>query len=502
MKIADKTHGKIKEIISGLNNQQQKAVTYPFKNHCLVLAGAGCGKTSVLTRRIAYCALTHCPQDRILALTFTRKAADEMRQRLVLLPGIAGDKPLPLVTTFHGCGLRILKDTVDGIPNAGRLGFTGEPVLLTCRDRLALLAECSSLEERRALQTNIMELDDLLARESVNPRKNAHLSPESHALLDTVKTRFRKKKREAGFWEFSDMIQETVRLLSENPDVKNHYRKKYAYILVDEFQDTNPLQITLLNHLLSEENRLFAVGDDDQAIYGFRGADIGPIMQFGDHFPGAEVIKLEMNYRSTPAILKSANAIFKNKPLQFRKVLVSGKYAAGKGKRYPKPVKKHCSTTADMVQWIVNKAEALEKETDIAVSSMALLFRLNESLDRVKEELTNGRHCLSANPSCLTVHGSKGLEFPVVFLCDLEESIFPHYKVQRSRKIRTWMDVLKRVVIGRKSTAPQCDLDEEQRLFYVGVTRAEKILFLLSVKNKEYNRRKIVMKPSRFLDLI
>jgi len=502
MKSSTSSQAIIENLIAGLNARQKEAVTHPFTNHSLILAGAGCGKTAVLTRRVAYCTVTHCDQGRILALTFTRKAAEEMQKRLMSLPGISRNKPLPMITTFHGCGLHILKESIDGLPNYKRLGFTKEPALLSGRDRLILLSQISTLEQRRALRVTITDLDDLLSRQMVHPQKNNHLSDEALNILSKLAKCLAESKRERNCWEFSDMIQGTLRLFSEYPDVASFYTHKFNYILVDEFQDTNPLQVTMLKHFISPENRLFAVGDDDQAIYGFRGADIGPIMHFGDHFPGADIIKLETNYRSTPEVLKTANKIFKDKPALYRKVLISGKFSSDGKERYPRPVKKHFSNTTDFVQWIIDTGISIEKKEGIAFSDMALLFRLNESLELVLREIENRLPSTSFKPKCMTIHGSKGLEFPVVFLCDLEESIFPHYPLKRSQKIRSWADLLKRILFKRKKVAPQCDFDEEKRLFYVGVTRAERYLFLLSIKTKVINRRRINLKPSRFLKLV
>ena len=492
----------IDSLIDGLNPPQKKAVTMPFDKHCLILAGAGCGKTAVLTRRIAFCAHTLCEQKRILALTFTRKAAEEMKSRLVKLPGINKNTALPVVTTFHGYGLKILRETVKGIRNAERLGYKAEPQLITEDERLSIIADISTIDQRKALGGNILALDELLARRTVNPHKINQLPQVSQKILEEIADKFSQVKIERNFWEFSDMIIKVLTLFSQYPDIAEHYSKDFSYILVDEFQDTNPLQITMLNNLLSPENNLFAVGDDDQAIYGFRGADIGPIMHFQDHFPGADIVKLETNYRSTPSILNAANRIFSDKPSQYRKVLKSGKFGEGEDEKGQTPKKYSFVNHAEMAEWIIKTANMVEKEEGIPLPDMAVLFRINETLDHTNREVVKKLGADSTIPKFLTVHGSKGLEFPVVFLCDLEESIFPSYRLRRSHRIRTWSDLFKRIVTKKKADEIECDFDEEKRLFYVGVTRAERFLFLLNVKEKSVHGRKVLFRPSRFLKLL
>ena len=474
----------------------------PFDRHCLILAGAGCGKTSVLTRRIAFCAHTCCEQNRILALTFTRKAAEEMKNRVINLSGINRETDLPVVTTFHGYGLHVLKETISGVPNFERLGYTVEPKVIKDDKRLSVLADISTVEQRRALRITIIELDDLIARRAVNPLKKMSLPQTSQKILQEIEDKFSTVKTERNYWEFPDMIKKVLTLFSQFPGVAGHYAEKFSYILVDEFQDTNPLQIDMIHKLLSPKNNLFAVGDDDQAIYGFRGADIGPIMHFQDHFPGADIVKLETNYRSTPSILNAANRIFSDKPIKYRKILVSGKYGTGQNEGGRKPEKHSFKDHREMADWIIETGREIEEKEGIPLSEMAVLFRINETLDLTNQEMVNKQGNDYALPKFLTVHGSKGLEFPVVFLCDLEESVFPSYKLRKSQRIRTWTDLFKKIFLKRKKEGIECDFDEEKRLFYVGVTRAERFLFLLNVKEIKMHGRRVFLKPSRFLKLL
>lgn len=492
----------VSELIKSLNSQQQTAVTMPFDNHCLVLAGAGCGKTTVLTRRIAYCALTQCDQNRILALTFTRKAAQEMAARLQCLPGIDPQKPLPIVTTFHAFGLRVLHEEVHGITNSRRLGYTKEPVLLEEQERLKLLAEISTTQQRRELSMTLMDLDNLLACEAVHKKKESRLSEDSRKVLQVIEGCFMRAKKERGFWEFSDMIEKVLELLQRFPEVQKYYAHRFDYILVDEFQDTNPLQIEMLKRFISDRNRVFAVGDDDQAIYGFRGADVGTILAFESHFPGSDIVKLEINYRSTPAILAAANTIFADKSSKFRKILRSGRYPDDNKNSGHKPVKHLCEDTTAMIEWIKETGERIEKKDGIPFCEMVLLFRVNESLDHVQKDMQEMLGDQSALPRFMTIHGSKGLEFPVVFLCDMEEGIFPNYRISKTHRIKSWADLFKSIARRSKRKNPEFDYEEERRLFYVGVTRAEKYLYLLGVRKKYVRGRIIPLRESRFLKFI
>ncbi|MBD3320239.1 MAG: AAA family ATPase [Chitinivibrionales bacterium] len=493
---------RIHSITQGLNKEQLAAVTSEHEGPVLVLAGAGCGKTSVLTRRIAFCACTRCDRESILALTFTRKAAGEMAERVARLDGMTPAHKMPLITTFHGFGLRVLKDTVGGTRNFERLGYEKEPELLPERYRLEMLAQCCSKDERRALGVDLVKLDNHICTLSVFPQKLSKLSSQRMQVLESISNRLREQKRAENRWEFSDMITETLRIFEMNEEITGHYQQKFRAILVDEFQDTNPLQIHLLRKLLCKSNTLFAVGDDDQAIYGFRGADIGPIMNFETCFPGANIYKLQTNYRSIPKVLNAANRIFKEKPKQLRKVLRSGKYSAEESRQFPGPSKRMFKTQEDMVSWIHARACCIAAQYEIPVCKMALLFRTNQTLEWTKERYATPGIADEELPVFSTIHGAKGLEFPVVFLCDLEEGVFPNYRLRKSQKIRTWGDVFKRFVLQKKPPPPECDIDEETRLFYVGVTRAEKILYLLSCAQKYEHGRRKKYGASRFLRLV
>jgi superfamily I DNA/RNA helicase len=515
-------------IITGLNPQQETAVKADFNRHFLVLAGAGCGKTTVLTRRIAWCAETFCSQERILALTFTRKAAGEMRERTAGLDSIRKNAVPPCITTFHGFGLRVMHDVINGRRNSALLGFSVEPRLINGAERLELLAKASTRSERSELGVDILHLDNIIACREADSDIWSKTEEKQNGIIAHIFNRYENLKLEENAWEFTDMISRTVSLFEQFPDVRNYYAHHFRHIMVDEFQDTSPLQIRMLDLLLSCKANVFAVGDDDQAIYGFRGADIRPTLNFTSRFKGAGLLKLEINYRSRPAILKAANRIFAKKAPEYRKVLLAGRClstTAGfrkqgffclcrnwlstvrirrRGFRMTscehgrRPQKINADSQEDMALRIMTVCRRIEEEASIPVTEMCLLFRLNETLDRAIVEF--GKQNPAAQvPQMMTVHASKGLEFPVVFLCDLEEGQFPNYK--RRAGIRTWTSLVF-YILRRKKKTVHFDLGEEKRLFYVGVTRAQELLFLVSCRSKIHLGRTIQLYPSRFLRLV
>lgn len=479
-------------LFSNLNKEQVDAVRAEPTRHILVLAGAGCGKTTVLTRRIAFLVKNGFPAENILALTFTRKAADEMAARVVKSEFVSQICQLPIVTTFHGFALKVLSECIDKKTNFERIGYSGNVRLVSEIERLSMLSSVSRSEDRRALGVDLLTLDALLAKHEVFPETSTGVESNRYTYLKQVAGQLTIKKQAGGLWGFSDLLTGCLQLFNLNPHIAQLYRERFRAILVDEFQDTNPVQIQLLRILLAGTTRVFAVGDDDQAIYGFRGADIGPTIEFTKYFAGATIVKLQTNYRSIPVILKFANRIFSDKSDCYRKILVSGKYSNHKGKW---PSWHRFDNQSKMVHWIAICANKLSQEYKIQLSSMAILFRVNQSLESVNTFIKAEVPGIS-NITLMTIHKSKGLEFPVVFLCDLEESVFPSYRIPDTRKIHTFKDFI--VELFRKRKNIECDWDEERRLFYVAVTRAEKHLFLLSVRNKKVYGRVRKFEYSRF----
>ncbi len=489
----------LESLLKGLNQEQKMAVTAPLGSHILVLAGAGCGKTTVLTKRIAFCICSGIDAAKICALTFTRKAAEEMVARVAVPDGIEYQSRHPLITTFHGLGLRVLSETVDGTLNFCRLGYSKMPQLLCERDRIELLVLCSSKAEREVLGADLFKLDSLLSQRSVFEEKQAFLSGQQKQVLEQIADRLETLKRERGVWDFSDLITGLMQLFKENPFLTKTYAQRFDAVLVDEFQDTNPIQIKLLHCLLSNGSSLFAVGDDDQAIYGFRGADIRPTIEFCDYFKEAKIIKLQTNYRSVPVILDTANRLFIKKDSAYRKVLISARYTRKDNRR--KPSVHRFENMEKLLLWVISTSVFIGKKENIPLKEMALLFRVNQTLDWVDDQFS--RMSLSDYPQLLTVHRSKGLEFPVVFLCDLEESVFPAYRMVSGKRIGSWFEFISSLLrtSGRK-TVIDCDWEEEKRLFYVAITRAQKYLYFLHARNKLVYGRRRSFRQSRLLKLV
>ncbi len=492
----DKTRN---ELLNSLNKDQYAAVSAPFENHILVLAGAGCGKTSVLTRRIAFCSSQYCSQEAVLALTFTRKAAQEMNSRLKYLPGISPDKDLPTVSTFHGFCLHLLRNSYRGVALYRHLGYEYCPELLSRQNRLKLLATCCTRRDRQFLSVDLLGIDNLISQYAVFPGKFDPLDSEKRSLIARIGEKYRLLKMRSNVWEFSDMIKLIITACDSLEGYAIFVQSHFEVVLVDEYQDTNPVQIELLRHFLGKKTKLFAVGDDDQAIYGFRGADPRSVSSFKSSFPEARVIRLGINYRNRPAILSVANKVFANKHSSSGKILRSGVY--NEKEQYGcRPVKKTFHDQRAMIKWMIGQMKALSAARMCSMSEMAVLCRVNESCNRISSALSvslNGK----SSPGVITVHAAKGLEFPVVFVCDLEEGVFPSYRLKK-KNLSSVADLIKWLIKRKMNEIAPDILEEERRLFYVAVTRAQQHLFCLSVRRKHHNGRTIKTIPSRFLKYI
>lgn len=288
-----------------LNKEQREAVE-TVDGPLLVLAGAGSGKTRVLTYRIANLIENHgvAPWS-ILALTFTNKAAKEMKERTDKLIGI--EESDMWVTTFHSFCVRVLRIDID------RLGYDSRFVIYDEQDQNGIIKDIVSpqiFDEKR--------ISKGLVRSMISQAKNSGESPERFLLdsgtgmddkLVEIYRAYQKKLKSSNALDFDDLLIKTVELFETCPDVLEKYRKKFKFVLVDEYQDTNAPQYRIIKLICGEHRNICVVGDDDQSIYGWRGADIRNILDFEKDFPGAKVIRLEQNYRSTKAILDCANSV-------------------------------------------------------------------------------------------------------------------------------------------------------------------------------------------------
>ena len=296
------------DILDGLNDAQKAAVAYT-DGPLLVLAGAGSGKTKTLTHRIAYL-LTHervWPNE-ILAVTFTNKAAREMRERLAALIDQPNTRQfMPWMGTFHGICVRILRR--DG----PAIGVPSNFIIYDEADRQGLV--------KQAMKQLSIAPDKLKPRSvsaAISNAKNDLLTPDDYAAaaqypnqqhIAKIYDRYEQLRSEAGALDFDDLLIETVRLLRDASEIRQKYRQYFKHILIDEYQDTNAAQYAIVKYLVNDARNICVVGDDWQSIYSWRGADFKNILNFERDFPGAKVIKLEQNYRSTGAILEAAQKV-------------------------------------------------------------------------------------------------------------------------------------------------------------------------------------------------
>ncbi|MGB9920498.1 MAG: DNA helicase PcrA [Moorellales bacterium] len=295
------------DLLRGLNPRQREAVEHPG-GPVLVLAGAGSGKTRVLTHRVAYLIRQHrVPPSRILAITFTNKAANEMKERLAAL---LGSQVQDLwVSTFHAACVRILRRDIPA------LGYPRSFVIYDEADQQALLRRGLkelNLDEKRYPPRTLAAAIGQLKNQLWTPERALHEARDLYARqVARVYSWYQEKLKENLALDFDDLIMQTVLLFRERPEILRYYQEKFLHILVDEYQDTNHAQYVLVSLLGARHRNVYVVGDPDQSIYRWRGADIRNILEFERDYPEAKVILLEQNYRSTQAILEAANALIR-----------------------------------------------------------------------------------------------------------------------------------------------------------------------------------------------
>lgn len=363
-------------LLDGLNEAQLAAVTHPG-GPALVVAGAGSGKTRVLTRRIAWLIGTQgVSPGSILAITFTNKAAAEMRERVAELVGPRARAMW--VSTFHSACVRILRNEAD------RFGFTSSFTIYDSTDSRRLMTQIAKEldAERmrltpRGLLTAVSRLKDQLIDHEAAAARAANPTEELQAEAYRL---YQERLRSANAMDFDDLIMNTVHLLQALPEVAESYRRRFRHILVDEYQDTNHAQYQLVRELSGPDPDLMVVGDQDQSIYAFRGADIRNILEFEEDFPDARTIVLEQNYRSTQNILTAANAVISCNEDRRPKNLWS---AAGAGE----PIIGHVADDErSEAQFVADEIDRLTDETDLTAKDIAVFYRTNAQ-SRVFEEV-------------------------------------------------------------------------------------------------------------------
>ena len=365
-------------LLDELNDKQYEAVV-ETEGPCLIIAGAGSGKTKVLTHKIAYLIDEKDikPWD-ILAITFTNKAANEMKERVTNLVGeIANDM---WIGTFHSICVRILRKFID------RIGFETSFVIFDTSDQKTLMKQILKAQN----------IDDKLFSDKsvlyeISNAKNDMLEPEEYArkykgdfrkeqIADLYRI-YQKKLKENNAIDFDDIINFTIKILTENPDILDYYSGKFKYVLVDEYQDTNKAQFTLVTLFASKYGNITVVGDNDQGIYSFRGADITNILNFEKDFPGTRIIKLEQNYRCTQNILNAANEVIKNNETKYEKKLWTKNEEGSLPKVY------RGSDEYDEANYIVDQINSLKRQEYYKYSDFAVLYRMNTQSRSIEDIL-------------------------------------------------------------------------------------------------------------------
>ena len=368
----------MQELIEGLNNKQKEAVL-ETEGPCLVIAGAGSGKTKVLTHKIAYLiAEKNIPPWNILAITFTNKAANEMKERI---EGLVGDVAKDIwMGTFHSICVRILRKYID------RIGFDSSFLIFDTQDQRTLVKECL-----KALNIDDKMFTDRSVLSEISNAKNEMLEPMQYcvkyqadfrkAKIGEIYTLYQKRLKENNAIDFDDIINYTIKILTENPDALEYYTEKFKYVLVDEYQDTNKAQFTLVTILASRYGNITVVGDNDQGIYSFRGADISNILNFEKDFPGTKIIKLEQNYRCTGNILKAANYVIKNNETKYEKKLWT------ENEEGKLPAIYQGDDEYDEARYIVEQINTLKRKEYFKYSDFSILYRMNSQSRAIEDIL-------------------------------------------------------------------------------------------------------------------
>ena len=362
--------------LSGLNKQQLLAVKH-INGPMLVLAGAGSGKTKVLTSRIAYLIEQGVKIDNILAITFTNKAAKEMKEREIKLIGY--DAKSIQISTFHSLGLKIIKE------NYAKLGYKSNFVILDSDDTLTVIKKIMKDLNLNPKFYNAREI-----RNKISSAKNELMSPEEYQRVEfdnniiEVYRKYNKKLILNNSVDFDDLLILPIKLFKQYPEVLKYYQDKYKYVLIDEYQDTNQAQYIFSKMLCKEHKNIFVVGDNDQAIYAFRGANYKNILNFEKDYPEAKVIMLEENYRSTQNILDAANSVIKHNKMRKDKNLWCNN-DIGEKVKYIKTEsdKEECS-------YVSQKIKELHVR-NVNYDDIAILYRTNAQSRLIEEEmLKNG----------------------------------------------------------------------------------------------------------------
>jgi DNA helicase-2/ATP-dependent DNA helicase PcrA len=484
----------LKTELERLNPAQREAVTYVGPGPLLVLAGPGSGKTHVITRRVRYLTeVMGIAPEKILVLTFTKDAATSMKERYLKEISSKNSNRSKTVNfgTIHSIFYHLLQDSVS-LPE--------EHLLMDMEKKKLLMPILESfLPNANFMEINNFSMDMMSSIsffKNTGNRKEAErrLHPYLRDRFDDIFNSYEKRRKNLGKLDFDDMLADCKRLLSENKTLREYWQSRYEHILIDEFQDVNPAQYDVIKLLAAPPYNLFGVGDDDQSIYGFRGADPGVMQVFAKEYH-AKQVTLNVNYRCNEEIVKASLRLIGHNKERFVKKLVSYKALEKKDKKnFLCKLFKGIGEEAAKKEQEGGKKKGVRKlsyrtqeeeyqsiceiceESLRSGGTMAVLARTNRLLDRFARELKirgipfdttqDGKLAL------MTVHGSKGLEFDRVVLLDCNERTFPH-----------------------GFNLDQKTMEEERRIFYVGMTRAKSELLLPYVAGT----KKHAEEASRFL---
>lgn len=368
------TKPSFREQMKLLLNEEQLTAVEHMHGPVLVLSGAGSGKTRVVTFRIANLLQKGVEPSSILGLTFTNKAAQEMKERINHLTNNH-----VLICTFHSLGARILRESIH------HLGYERDFTIYDEQDTEKLMKHC--LAEASAVTKN---LDPKICLQIISKAKNAFLDPQEIDRLEIEEDlegyreayiSYQANLRKYNSVDFDDLLYLPARLFYQYPDVLNIYRSRWKFLLIDEYQDTNETQYSLVKQLVHPENNLCVVGDPDQSIYSWRGANIQNILNFGKDYPGAKVVRLEQNYRSRSTILEASNALISNNSGRYSKNLWSDRGPGDNIQHYT------ADTEKGEAAFVAEKVRHHYEKDHISLNHMAVLYRTNAQSRAIEDRL-------------------------------------------------------------------------------------------------------------------